>query len=110
MADTVFTLNPAGRHAFLQLVRTPPEQRDDALIAQSVAETEPLLDLLDAELARRPYLAGDSFTMADIPVACEIHRWQALPLVHAPRAHLDRWYQAVSSRPGAVGVLDLTLS
>lgn len=104
------TLNPAGRHAFLQLVRTPPEQRDDALIAQSVAETEPLLDLLDAELARRPYLAGDSFTMADIPVACEIHRWQALPLVHAPRAHLDRWYQAVSSRPGAVGVLDLTLS
>lgn len=104
------TLNPAGRAAFVQLVRTPAEQRNDALIAQSVAETEPLLDLLDAELARRPYLAGDSFTMADIPVACEIHRWLGLPLQHTPRTHLDRWYQAVAARPGTVGVLDLVLS
>nr|WP_145551361.1 glutathione S-transferase [Variovorax boronicumulans] len=104
------TLNPAGRNAFLQFVRTPTERRDDALIAQSVAETEPLLDLLDAELARRPYLAGQDFTMADIPVACEIHRWYALPLARAPRPHLDRWYQAVCDRPGAVGVLDMSLS
>jgi glutathione S-transferase len=104
------TLNPAGRGAFLQLVRTPVEQRDDVLIAQSVAETEPLLDLLDAELARRPYLAGDEFTMADIPVACEIHRWYGLPLARPARPQLDRWYQAVSGRPGAAGVLDMALS
>ncbi|CAN7358815.1 glutathione S-transferase [Pseudorhodoferax sp. LjRoot39] len=107
------TLNPAGRTAFVQLVRTPAEQRDDAAIARSIAETEPLLDLLDAELARRPYLAGADFTMADIPVACEIHRWYGLPLdatARPARAHLDRWYQAVSARPGAVGVLDAPLS
>ncbi len=104
------TLNPAGRDAFLQWIRTPAAQRNDTLIAASVAMTEPLMAMLDAHLARQPFMAGERFTMADIPVACEIHRWQALPLVHAPRAHLDRWYQAVSSRPGAVGVLDLTLS
>jgi glutathione S-transferase len=104
------TLNPAGRTAFLQLVRTAPEQRDDAAIAQSVAETEPLLDLLDAQLSQRAYLAGETFTMADIPVACEIQRWSALPLAHPPRPHLERWYQAVSARPGAVGVLDQALA
>jgi glutathione S-transferase len=104
------TLNPAGRTAFLQLVRTAPEQRDDAAIVQSVAETEPLLDLLDAQLSQRAYLAGETFTMADIPVACEIQRWSALPLAHTPRPHLERWYQAVSARPGAVGVLDQALA
>ncbi|KQP21766.1 glutathione S-transferase family protein [Pseudorhodoferax sp. Leaf267] len=104
------TLNPAGRDAFVQLIRTPAEQRVDAAIARSFNETEPLLDLLDAELARRPFLAGDSFTMADIPVACEVHRWNGLPFDRTPRPHLDRWYQAVAERPGAVGVLDQPLS
>lgn len=37
------TLNPAGRDAFLQWVRTPEAQRDPAAIARSVAATEPLL-------------------------------------------------------------------
>ena len=104
------TLNPAGRAAFVQLVRTPPEQRDQAAVDASVAATEPLLDLLDGQLAARPYLAGEQFTMADIPVACELHRWLGLPLARTPRPHLDRWYQAVSERPGAIGVLDQPLS
>jgi glutathione S-transferase len=104
------TLNPAGRDAFVQLIRTAPEQRDDTAIARSFHATEPLLDLLDAQLAQRPYLAGDRFTMADIPVACEIHRWYGLPFARTLRTHLDRWYQSVAERPGAVGVLDQPLS
>ncbi|MFT3719163.1 glutathione S-transferase family protein [Pseudorhodoferax sp.] len=104
------TLNPAGRDAFIQLVRTPPAQRDEAAVARSAAATEPLLDLLDAVLATRAYLAGERFTMADIPVACEIHRWTGLPLQRPARPHLERWYQAVGERPGAVGVLDQPLA
>ncbi len=104
------TLNPAGRDAFIQLIRAPAAQRDLAAIERSVMATLPLLDLLDAHLARQPFMAGDSFTMADIPVACEIHRWYGLPLPRALRPHLDAWYQGVSERPGAVGVLDFSLS
>ena len=48
--------------------------------------------------------------MADIPVACEIHRWYGLPFDRTPRTYLDRWYQAICDRPGSVGVLDQTLS
>jgi glutathione S-transferase len=47
------TLNRAGGPAFIQWIRTPAEQRT-AVIAQSVAATEPLLALLDAHLARGP--------------------------------------------------------
>lgn len=104
------TLNPAGRDAFVQWVRTPAAQRDDGLIAASVAATEPLMDLLDAHLARQPFMACERFTMADIPVACEIHRWWSLPQDRMPRPHLERWYNAVSTRPGARGVLDQPLS
>ena len=103
------TLNPAGRHAFLQLIRTPAAERNADVLARSIAETDPLLDMLDAELAGRPFIAGDSFTMADIPVGCEVHRWYGLPQPRKPRPHLDRWYQSMCERPGAVGVLDMLL-
>ncbi len=104
------TLNPAGRDAFIQWIRTPAAQRNDALIRHSVAATEALLALLDAHLARQPFMAGEHFTMADIPVACEIHRWWGLPQERPARPHLERWFQALRERPGARGVLDQPLS
>lgn len=104
------TLNPAGRDAFLQWIRTPAAQRDPAAIARSVAATEPLMELLDAHLARHAYLAGDRFTMADIPVGCEIHRWWGLPQDRPARPHLERWFAALRARSGALGVLDQPLA
>ena len=104
------TLNGAGREAFIQLVRTPEEQRSAQAIATSVTATAPLLTMLDALLARRRFLAGDTLTMADIPIACELHRWWGLPLPHSPQANLQRWYDGIRSLPAARGVLDLPLS
>ena len=103
------TLNPAGRNAFIQLVRTPEDKRDGTLIANSVAATEPLMDLLDQHLRRRAFMAGERLTIADIPIACEIHRWHGLPRERPDRPHLDRWYQGVLALPAAHGVLDISL-
>ena len=75
-----------------------------------MAATEALLALLDAHLARQPFMAGEHFTMADIPVGCEIHRWWGLPQDRAAHPHLERWYNTVSTRPGARGVLDQPLA
>ena len=104
------TLSPAGRTAFIQWFRTPPQQRDMALIEQSTTATERLMALLDAHLSRQPFMAGDRLTMADIPVACEVHRWQALPQPRPERAHLQRWFDALRARPAARGVFDFPLS
>jgi len=104
------TLNPAGREAFVQLIRTAPEKRNAAAIAASVAATQPLLAMVDTVLARQPFLAGDALTMADIPIACEMHRWWGLPLEHPAHPHLSRWYDAIRALPAARGVLDLSLS
>lgn len=104
------TFNPAGRDAFVQLIRKPGGQTDTALVAKSIAATEPLLDLLDAHLAQQPFIAGAQFTMADIPLACEIHRWLQLPLAHPSRPHLANWFQQMLARPASRGVLDVELS
>jgi glutathione S-transferase len=104
------TLNGAGREAFIQLFRTPEGQRSQAAIDASVAATEPLLAVLDKHLAQRPFMAGERLTMADIPIACEMHRWWGLPLRHPDHPHLRRWYEGLRARPAARGALDVPLS
>ena len=104
------TLNRAGGPAFIQWIRTPAEQRQSAVIAASVAATEPLLQMLDTHLATRPWMAGEHFTMADIPIGCEIHRWWGLPEPRPALPNLERWYAAILTRPATRGVLDLALA
>ncbi|WP_066271955.1 glutathione S-transferase [Hydrogenophaga palleronii] len=104
------TLNPAGSPAFKQWVRTPTEQRNVQLIEQSVAATEPLFAMLDTHLARQAFMAGDARSMADIPIACEVHRWWGLPQPRPPWPHLERWYEGWLAMPASRGVLDLPLS
>ncbi len=104
------TLNGAGRDAFVQLIRVAPGERNPALVDASVAATEPLWDLLEARLSGRRFLAGDELTVADIPIACEMHRWRGLPLTWRARPQLDAWYQRMLALPAARGVLDLPLS
>jgi glutathione S-transferase len=109
------TMNNVGRAAFVEWIRTPGPQPDMAVIAKSVATTEPQLAILDAHLAQRPFMAGDKMTMADFPIACEMHRWWGLPAQHPalPRSaypHLSRWYAGIAAQPASKGVLDIVLS
>ncbi|MFN3571197.1 MAG: glutathione S-transferase family protein [Polaromonas sp.] len=104
------TLNPASRPGFWQLVRTPPEQRNAAVIEESNAVVEALMAVLDAHLAQRSFMVGERFTMADIPIACEIHRWFGLPQQRQSRPHIERWYDSLRTRQASLGVLDMPLS
>jgi glutathione S-transferase len=104
------TLNRAGGAAFLQWIRTPAAQRDADAIAQSVAAMKPLLEWLDQHLSENAFMAGDHFTMADIPIGCEIHRWFGLPQPRPTWTNLERWYAGILQRPAIRGVLDQPLS
>ena len=104
------TVNPASRNGFWHLIRLPADQRDPALVAQSNAAVEPLMAMLDAHLATRSFLVGERFTMADIPLGCEVQRWFGLPQERQPRPHVERWFAALLARPAAKGVLDLALA
>jgi glutathione S-transferase len=104
------TLNRASGLAFVQLVRTPPEARQPAVIEASRAAMTPLIDMLDAHLAVSRWMGGDSFGMADIPIACEIHRWWNLPQPRPNAPHVQRWFDRVLERPATRGVLDIALA
>ena len=104
------TVNPASRPGFWQLIRMPEGQRDLKIIADSNAAVENLMSVLDAHLAQRDFMLGNPFSMADIPVACEAHRWFGLPQSREKRPHVERWFASLAARPAARGVLDMALS
>lgn len=103
-------LQPAMTPGFWQLLRTPAEKRDPAVVEASIARTEAKLDILEAHLAGRTYLAGERFGMADITVAPGVHRWRNMPVPQQARPHLTRWYAQVAARPAAGPALPLPIS
>lgn len=61
-----------------------------------------ILRLLDQELGKRRYVAGDGYSVADITALCTIDFMRAARIDRpAGLVHLDRWYGEVSSRPSA---------
>lgn len=104
------TFNPASRPGFWQLIRVAPEQRNQAVIAESNAQVESLMAMLDTHLAQRSFMVGERLTMADIPLACEAHRWFGLIQPRHRRPHVERWFAQLSARPHSKGVLDMALA
>ena len=103
-------LQPSLRDAFMQTVRTPPAQRQQALLKASINQTEPLVAILDAALAGRQFINGDRFSMADIPLGCAIHRWYGMPIDRVARPNVSAWFERVRQRPGAQAALTLPLA
>ena len=101
---------PAMWGAFWQLVRTPPEKRDAALVESSRVKSEKHSAVVDAHLAGRRFFTGDTFTAADVVVGCAAHRWLNMPLAREPRPNLERWYAELKSRPGSRQVTSQALS
>ena len=92
-------LGPAIHATFWGLVRTPPEQRDLAAIAASKTKTTAAIRILDAQLGKTAYVAGDAFSMGDIPVGVFGYRFHALVTERPPLPHFERWFAAISARP-----------
>ncbi len=93
------TLIPTMFPVFWGLIRTPPEKRDWEAIRAGEARLKDLFAIVDAQLARQPYLGGESFTMGDIPVGAATHRWLNLEVEHPALPHLAAWHERLSARP-----------
>jgi len=74
----ISTFQPLFTHVFWGLIRTPPDQRDPVAIAAAKAKSIDAARILDAALARNAYLAGNFFSMGDIPMGVFIYRFRAL--------------------------------
>ena len=92
-------LQPSQRDLFWGLIRTAPDKRVAAAIDASRAKNTNAMAMLDAQLARTTYVAGDAFTYGDIPVAINAYRYWALVPDHPPLPHARRWYDTIAARP-----------
>jgi glutathione S-transferase len=92
------TLWASLRPAFIGLVRTPREGRDQAAITAAISKTAENLAILDAHLAGRDYVAGPAFTMADIPLGVTAYRWFGLDIERPPVPSLETWYERLCAR------------
>jgi len=90
---------PSITPVFWQMIRTPADKRDMAAVAASKEKTIAAAKIMDAQLSKTPYLAGDEFSYGDIPVGIMIYRYMQLIPERPATPHLDRWYAAISSRP-----------
>lgn len=98
--DWQFSFAEAQRGAFLGLVRTGPEARDKAAITRSARDSGEMMRILDAELCGRPWLSGEDFGIADIPMGVYAYTYFTLPIERPALPALEAWYARLKARPG----------
>lgn len=107
---TLSVLQPALAPVLWGVVRKVPEHTAPEKVAAGLAASEAAMEILEAQLARRSFLADERFGMADIVVGTGVHRWLNMPVERKPRPRLQRWYETVAARPAAKAALPLPIA
>ena len=94
----VSTLGPDMTVVFWGLVRTPEAERDYAAIQAAGERLGASWRILDHHLASRAFIAGDAFTMGDIPLGAHAYRYLNLPLERPKLPNVEVWYARVRER------------
>jgi glutathione S-transferase len=95
---------PAVTPLFMGYVRTPAEKRDPAALEKARKDAIPVWRIVEDWLEHQnwTYLAGNDFTIADIPVAIFARRWFGFAIERPPMKRLEAWFDRVKTRPGFV--------
>ncbi len=84
---------------FWGLYRTPEPQRDWTAIRRSIARCAELMEIVEGVLEGRAYLAGDRFTIGDIPLGSTLYRYFELEIDRPSLPRVEAWYDRLKARP-----------
>ncbi|AIR67211.1 glutathione S-transferase family protein [Cedecea neteri] len=98
------------RGVYASLVRTPPEERDQKLIEQSIAACNKLFAIADAELAKQPWLGSEAFGLGDLAFGPQIYSLLNLDIPWDAVPNLQRWYQQLTQRPAFKKIVMIPLT
>jgi glutathione S-transferase len=79
--------------------RTPDDQHDWPAIRKHIAVCSYELSVLDGILARQAFVAGDDFSLADMPIGTCMFRYFALDLPRPDLPNVERWFGRLQTRP-----------
>ena len=88
------------RPIFWNLVRVEPDKRDMKAVEDGRTKMAGNLKIVESNLAGRQYMAGNAFTMGDIPLGVALHRWFLLPIERPGYPRLSAYYERLKQRPG----------
>ena len=96
---TATTFQPAWSDVFWRFYRTAPEQRNPAAIATAVEKAEACFAIMDAQLERTRFLAGDDLTYAELVAGIPMFRWTTMGLAGLKSfANIARWHRDLHAR------------
>ena len=98
-------IGPAITPVFWGLIRTPPEKRDQTAIDAGKEKTTAAAKIMDAQLGKTRFMAGDAFSYGDIPVGVMIRRYMELVPERPKMANLERWFGEIPRAPAVQGAL-----
>lgn len=93
-----YSLEPAMSFLINHLERLPVEKRSAQVIEEQRQEMLRKMAVLEGQLAKSRYLAGDAFTIADIPPAIGIHRFMLCNLGPANLPRVEEWLARLGER------------
>lgn len=79
--------------------RTPEDRRDWPAIRRNMETCARELRRVDELLEKREFLAGETFTLADIPLGTCLFRYFGMGLERPALSNLERWYGRLCARP-----------
>jgi glutathione S-transferase len=93
------SLHPQIFILFWQLIRTPERDRDQAAMETARQKLCDFWGILETQLAKYKYVAGEEITIGDIPAAVQAYRWHALDIERPVMPLFDAWYKRITERP-----------
>src|SRR5262245_54964244 len=93
-------IEPLLHTLVMELVRLPEAQRDPAKIEQTRIATVEVLNMLEAHLANQRYVAGNRFTLGDIPTGAAVYRWLVFGLQGPPMPNIAAWQDRLAEHKG----------
>lgn len=79
--------------------RTPEPQRNWPAINDSIRHCGRHIELIDQILAKRAFLGGEDFSLADIPLGSLLYRYYELDIERPQAKHVEAWYARLKGRP-----------
>jgi glutathione S-transferase len=94
-------LNNSWRYAFMGLVRRSDAHQDAGAIEASAAAWNRHMAILEGQLAKSgDFVAGATFTLADIVLGLSVNRWFMTPIARPELPHVQAYYDRLATRAG----------
>ncbi|MBE1284286.1 MAG: glutathione S-transferase [Rhodobacteraceae bacterium] len=87
---------------FWHVVRTAPQDQNPIAIRRAVTALEDKLRIAEDQLAQYEFLAGDSFTLADIQLGHILYRYYDIAIDRVDLPHLRHYFDRLVERPAFV--------